>query len=330
MKKKQANSNINNNNVNLFYTLVDKACMIYYNELGIDYLEAFIKVSEALTDEFDELKFNRKAIDKLNKIFEELSNVDFLNEEVRLACELILIKGFKHRNVLLDFMTPDVINYLYAYIVRSIIENNCLKEIDKNGKNKEITILDTVLGTSNLLQTIINNVYLSLDCTIHGIGIENDELLVHLSRALSNLLDNEIIINYNDALKKINSCANIIIGDFGETKDIYKIIEERLDNLSEDGFFIYVINNDFFASAKEEFRNVVTSKSTLVGLIVLPAAFTSSNHIGKSILIGKKGLLSDYQMAVIKMNDDLTQESLEQTFVKIFNMFKEIGGNKNA
>ena len=38
----------------------------------------------------------------------------------------------------------------------------------------------------------------------------------------------------------------------------------------------------------------------------------------------------DYQMSIIKMEDELTQENLEMTFVKIFNMFKEIGGNKNA
>ena len=63
---------------------------------------------------------------------------------------------------------------------------------------------------------------------------------------------------------------------------------------------------------------------------MLPLTFTNANHVGKSILIGRKGNLSDYQMAIVKMEEDLSQENLEMTFVKIYNMFKEIGGNKNA
>lgn len=319
-----SNLSINNSKVDLFYKLVDKACMVYYNELGIDYLEAFIKVSESLTRDFDEMKLSKKAIDKLNAIYEEISNTEFLNEEVRLACELVFVKGLKHRNVLLDFMTPDVINYLFVHIIKSILDN--VEGFDKS----EITILDTVLGTSNLLQTIINNVENYKDINILGVGIEKDELLVHLSQAFSELLGNEIVINFNDALKKINSCANIIVGDFGETKDVYQIIEERLNNLADDGFFIYVINNDFFTYASDDFRKVVSSQATLIGLIMLPQTFTNASHVGKSILIGRKGNLSDYQMAIVKMEDDLSQESLEMTFVKIYNMFKEIGGNKNA
>ena len=318
------NRDIDNKKVNLFYTLVDKACMIYYNDLGTDYLEAFIKVSESLTDEFDELKLSKKSVEKLNAIYNQISENDFLNEEVRLACELIFVKGLKHRNVLLDFMTPDVINYLYVHIIKSILDN--VDGFDK----EEISILDTVLGTSNLLQTIINNIENYKDIKIHGIGIEKDELLVHLSEAFSNILDNEVVINFNDALKKINNCANIIIGDFGETKDVYNIIEERLENLADDGFFIYVVNNDFFAYTSNEFKEVVSNNATLIGLIVLPSAFTNQNHVGKSILIGRKGVLEDYQMSIIKMDEELTQENLEMTFVKILNMFKEIGGNKNA
>ena len=34
--------NIDNKKIDLFYKLVDKACMIYYNDLGTDYLDAFI------------------------------------------------------------------------------------------------------------------------------------------------------------------------------------------------------------------------------------------------------------------------------------------------
>ena len=108
--------------VDKFYNLIDKACMIYYEDEKMDYIEAFIKVAKDLTLEFDEDKLSDEAIDKLKAIYEKIENEDFLNEEVRLACELIIVKGLKHRNLVLDFITPDVINYLYTYIVRAILQ----------------------------------------------------------------------------------------------------------------------------------------------------------------------------------------------------------------
>ena len=149
--------------VDEFYNLIDKACMIYYEDLKMDYIEAFIKVAKDLTEEFDEDKLSDEAIDKLKAIYEKIENENFLNEEVRLASELIIVKGLKHRNLVLDFITPDVINYLYTYIVRAILK---YKDFDKDN----LVILDTVLGTGNLLQTIVNNVD----------GKEIDEIYVHL------------------------------------------------------------------------------------------------------------------------------------------------------
>lgn len=306
---------INNKKVSLFYDLIDKACMVYYNELGKDYLEGLIQVSFDLDSE--EIDFNdklsKKAIDKLLKYYDEINNNDFLNEEVRLALELIIVKGFKHRNILLDFMTPDAINYIFVHIIKSIIENT-------NIACKDFTILDTCLGTSNLLLTILNNI----DMDISGVGIENDELMTHLAKAFSNLLNNEIIINYNNALDDINTICDIVIGDFGEVTDIYKIIEKRIDNLKDNGYFIYLVNNDFFKNASNEFRNNIKETSTIFGMIVLPSKFTNKEHIGKSIIIGKKSVLNSYDMGIIQMKEELSQENLIDTFNKIEKLIKNI------
>lgn len=309
------NMSIDNKRIDKFYSLIDKACLVYYNDIGMDYIEAYTKVAKDITLEFDEGKLSQKAIDRLNKIYGEIEELEILNEEVRLAVEMIIVKGLKHRNVLLDFMTPDVINYLYAHIIKSIIYHS------KLNKEKEIVIMDTVLGTGNLLHTIINNIN---DVEVKGVGIEHDELLVHVAKATTELLGNEVVINYNDALEDDLSYANIVIGDFGESADLYKIIEKRIDNLTPDGYFVYVINNDFFSKIPSDFKEIVTSQATLVGLIVLPSNFTNAEHVGKSILIGKRQVLKDYQMAVIKMNDELSQDNLEEAFEKINNMFTNL------
>lgn len=301
--------------VNKFYDLIDKACLVYYDEFKMDYLEAFIKVAKDLTDDFDEGKLSDKAIEKLHQIYHKIEEDSFLNEEVRLACELVIVKGLKHRNLVLDFITPDVINYLYTYIVRAILKFTRYKE------KKELVILDTVLGTGNLLQTIINNVD-GVDIT--GVGIDYDELLVHTAKAFSELLGNELIINYQDAKKENYQYADIVIGDFGSVSDVYDIIIKRSMNLPNGGYFIYLIDNDFFTKCSDELRNEIRNELTIVGLIVLPNNFTNAGHVGKSIIIGKKQVMEDYQMAIIKIDENADKDSYEKTINKINNMFKNL------
>ena len=314
-----------NKHVDVFYDFVDKACMAIYDDIHLDYLESFIIVSNAITritnedvdlmdNSFYDKRLSSKCVKKLAKIYLDLEQYEFRSEEVRLATELILIKGFKARNLLLDFVTPDTINYLFSYIINSIIRYN------KDFSNLEnIRIMDTVLGTGNLVQTIINN----SEANISACGIEHDELLVHIAKSFNDLLDNELVINYQNALDDNYNNCDIVIGDFGESKELYDIILKRLDNL-DDGYFIYLINNDFFEKASEDFKKKLISVSTLIGLIVLPKNFVANGHVGKSILIGKKEVLTDYRLGVIQIDEDFSQENINSTFNKIDKMINKI------
>ena len=306
--------------VDKFYKLLDKACTIYYEDLKMDYIEAFIKVATDLTLDFDEGKLSDSAVDKLEQIYHKIEEDNFLNEEVRLASELVIIKGLKHRNLVLDFITPDVINYLYTYIIRAIIDNTKYKDKEK------LIIMDTVLGTGNLLQTIINNV----DIEVEGVGIEHDELLVHVAKALSELVGNELVINYQDAKNDTPEYGDIVIGDFGEVSDVYEIILKRSMNLPLGGYFIYLINNDFFTKCPNDIKEKIQKEMTFVGLVVLPDKFTRESHIGKSILIGKKEVVNDYQMAIIKIDEETNENSFKEAIDKINNMFKNLEEKRNA
>lgn len=302
---------IDNKKVNLFYDLIDKACMVYYNDIKKDYLEAFISFSEALINGLDDSKLSAKAIEKLEKLIQKIEAENFVNEEVRLATELVLIKGYKHRNLLLDFLTPDAINYIFSFIVNSIINNT-----EDYKESSEVVVMDTVMGAGNMLNTIINNG----SNEISGIGVEHDELLAHLGKALADIMDNDIIVNVGDAKNRINALADIIVGDFGETKDVYDIILARLENILNNGYFAYMINNDFFTNATNEFKTALMKEATLMGLIVLPSNFVKPGHVGKSIIIGKKELLKDYQMSVITIDESL--KDMDKVAKKINKMFE--------
>ena len=102
--------------VDIFYDFLDKACMAIYDDIHLDYLESFLIVSNAITkittDDVDimdpsfyDKRLSNKCVKKLSKIYTDLEEYEFSSEVVRLATELILIKGFKARNLLLDFVT---------------------------------------------------------------------------------------------------------------------------------------------------------------------------------------------------------------------------------
>lgn len=307
---------IDNKKVDLFYDLIDKACMIYYNDIKRDYLEAFISFTNALINGLDEPKLSSKAVQKLEKIINQISSQDFLNEEVRLAVELVLIKGYKHRNLLLDFLTPDGVSYIFSFIVNSIINNDPkYKDLDDDDFD-EVVVMDTVMGAGNMLNTIINNGARS----ITGIGIERDILLANLAKSLAEIIDNDIIVNVQDAKIKFNALADIIVGDFGETEDVYDIILARLDNILNNGYFAYMVNNDFFTKATNEFKEALLKEATLMGLIVLPSNFVKKGHVGKSIIVGKKEILKDYQMSVISIDENLSD--MNNVAKKINKMFE--------
>lgn len=310
---------IDNKKVDMFYDLVDEACMTYYHDIKRDYLEGFISFTEALYEGVNESILSIEATEKLERIINDINKHEFLNEEIRLAVELVLIKGYKHKNMNLDFLTPDAICYIFSYLINTMVKAGYKELI---GSDKKLIVLDTVIGAGNMLQTVINN----SEVNVLGIGIEKDELFARLATAVSMIIDNEVIVNCNDAKEANPNLADIIIGDFGENSDIYDIIISRLNNIKGNGYFAYLINNDFFAKADPKFREKLLKEATLMGLIVLPSGFVSGNHVGKSILVGKKEVLTDFQMSVINI-DDLSEDSMIKVIYKINKMFNINGGN---
>jgi len=312
--------------VDLFYDLVDKAAMIFYNSLKSDYLEALIQVSNSLTNNQFDSKLRDEDIKELENIYKDINKENFYNEEIRLAFELLIVKAFKHVNYSLNFMTPDTINYLLSNIVL------------RKFKDKNISILDTALGSANMLQAISN--HYKGETKLYGIEI-NDTLL-ELAKASSNLQANEIVIYYQDALKEVYDVVDLVVGDLDsyfvdEYQSLnsllyksnvryfpYLVFEARLNNIRENGYFIYIIENDFFSQEKNTlFKKYIQDKVTLMGLIVLPKTMFKDNYIGKSILIGKKAVLKSFEMMILEI-PSLDKNTLKSSLQKLNIMIDNI------
>src|SRR5690554_529044 len=180
--------------VDAFYDLVNQATMIHYRSLKTDYLDSLLLTAHGIIHENYDDRLSDKEKNELEIIYHKVYSTDFLNEEVRLASQLLIVKAFKQIGYPLDLMTPDAVNYIIANIV------------DRRYQSQAISILDTALGTGNMLQTISN--HMSVSPSLYG--IEQDWRLVQLARTLANLQTNAIIIYYQDAIRDIIEKVDLV------------------------------------------------------------------------------------------------------------------------
>lgn len=286
--------------IDFYYDCLDEATMLIYEEKKKDYLSCLITASEYFLG-YENEKLSFELMKKLDICYQKLMQYQYANEEVRVALQLLIIKGFKHlQKYPLDLMTPDSISYLFAKIINNLYED-------------ELTILDVALGTGNLINTISNYYPYSLSL----IGIEKEEMLVRLAKVGSELQNNDLKIYLNDCLDPIYDKVDVVIGDL-DSYEIdnhyfpYLVVNKYLHNLSERGIFIYLIANDFFLKPQTlEFKNQFPG--TLLGLIVLPETMFAKKDTGKSILIGTHKKLDNFDMLVINMPSLKEQDKVNNT-----------------
>ena len=299
--------------VDKFYELIDNCCMLLNKKLHLNYFDSLVRVCNDITYELDDSKLDDEDIKILESKYQEIYNIQITNEEVRQAMELLIVKGMKHINMSLDIMTPDYINYLFAYLINEFFKNR-----------KEISILDVEVGTGNLINSISN--FIPIDSILYG--VENNKQLVDLCKANTNIQNNTINIYFQDVLTKLIESFDVIIGDL-DCKKIdekyypYNIIINYLNNLNEDGLFIYLIENDFFAQKQmNEFKNQFNG--TLFGLIVLPQELFQEGFVGKSLLIGSSKKVNNFEMMAIQMPNINNKEKFYQSLDEIQEWIKKI------
>ena len=133
-------------NLELFYDCLDNSNNYLYEKFHKPYFELIemtvknILAGEILTD-FE----NKEDIAPLQEIYDTIKDVDFSVEDVRKAMQAIVLRGFKEMKIPNGNTTPDTIGILFAYLITKVC------------KGKELSILDPLCGTGNLLLTISNH-----------------------------------------------------------------------------------------------------------------------------------------------------------------------------
>lgn len=301
-------------NVDKFYDLIDRACMYLNSKTKINYLDALIRVGNDLVDEINESKIEEKDIEVLKKYYSEIEALTLVNDEVRQAMELLIIKAFKHKNISLDLMTPDYICYIFGYLINAYFKSSSFFP----------TILDVEVGTGNLINAISN--FVDMDTNL--IGVEHNTDLINLCRVNTELQNNNISLYFQNTLNAFTEMVDIAIGDIDcvevDGKYMpYEIINNYTHNVRDKGLFMYLVQNDFFSKQGiEKFKT--TFKGTFLGLILLPEDLFQKGHIGKSILIGSPRKLKNFDMMVIQMPNLEDTEKFKNNITDINKWIKKV------
>ncbi|HHX78574.1 MAG TPA: hypothetical protein GX695_02340 [Acholeplasmataceae bacterium] len=305
---------MNSIEINKFVDLIDEACLLIYEIKPEKYGTILKKVSQDLIGISRDDKINEEIKEKLDIIYEMLYKTELKDEkEVLLAIQLLQAKALKHINYNLDYLVPDFISILINQFV-----------ISKSFTPQDI--LDVNIGTGMLLLNLI----IQLDNNSNNYyGINKDDNLIDILVASSNLINRDINILYEELDSKLVTVYDMLIGNLsGEllfSKDLpYKIILKRINNLKKDGYFIFLIDNDFFTnpdleSFKEEFNFI----GSMLGLISLPKQLVQEGKSRKSILIGKKA--TDIKQNILIVNiPDFKKENMEKAIIDIQTLFSKI------
>ncbi len=299
--------------IDFFIETLEKACLLLTKTLGLDFFDSLLRAGNDLLHETNEQGLDEKNLAKLKQYYRKLHKETFLNEEIRLAMELLIIKGFKHRfRYSLSLMTPDSICYLFAYIISRLASPNQ-------------TIIDMALGTGNLISAIAN--YLPFATNL--IGIEKDPNLAHLAKLNIDLQGGIIDIHLNDCLDEFYLQGDFVIGDLDTKKEKeyfpYKVINRALEFLNSNGHFIFLIDNDFFNQDKsQEFKE--NFKGTMLGIIVLPDSLFQNNIVGKSILIGSRKQFNKFDMMALSLPEITEKEKLNEAIEQLDQWLKQVKG----
>lgn len=278
---------------NRVYDALNKVCIIYTDAYNISYLEALILVLEDLSysDNLDNLRINNE---KIKDAYRNISGF-FNNEDLILnVYKSLTLKGLEDGLYALDLLVPEVISFLAGYLIlRIFIDQYYLQIYDSN------------LKIGSFLDGL-RKILIYKEVTYYG--YEKDELLLKYANGLFNyqMVD---LININKETEDIY--FDCITSNTDGIENIYEHILCDLKRLKDDGYFIYLIDDNFFKNENfKSFNEQLIEESSLLGLVTLPVSLFNSIELRKSLLVGRKKR-SQKDLVVVTLPDHIDEENLQ-------------------
>ncbi|MCF7926658.1 MAG: methyltransferase [Candidatus Izimaplasma sp.] len=262
-----------------FYDYFDKFADHLYKQYTTPYIKGMNEAFNFLLDNETKVSYSDSDNTLFSSLKDEIKGEPFKNEEVRKAVQLGLLKGYKHSFSSNELITPDTIGIFTGYLVKKLFKNASLNNC-----------LDPLIGSGNYVYSTLNQ----LDTKVDVVGVDHNEMRINMARNLGDLMDIKNQMYFQDTFSFFNGEYDLVLTDMpiqdtSNKNDYfpYKVINHHLENLLPGGFFIAVIENDFFEQEQSDiFKKELSDKAHLFGLIKLSESLFNNNP--KSILIIQK------------------------------------------
>jgi site-specific DNA-methyltransferase (adenine-specific) len=305
---------INKHNIEKFYDYFDEVANLLYENYHKTYLEGMNEAFNLLLDDKFNEEYRQEDIDALKVAKTNISGIAFEREEIRKSVQLGLLKGYKHAYMSNALITPDTIGIFVGYIVEKLYKNQKLENV-----------LDPMIGSGNLIFTALNHMKKSLKIY----GVDNDLLMCNLVRNIADLQEYKNEVFYQDTLTYFDQGFDLILTDLPISQDVdyfpYKAINHHIDSLTNGGYLIALIENDFFEKKDIKiFQSEVNKKAYMFGLIKLSETLFKNNP--KSILIIRKkleGEIPPKEFLLIDLPSFNDTEGINNSIIKIDEYFKK-------
>ncbi len=302
---------VNKENVEKFYDYFDLVADLLYHNYQKPYIEGMNEAFNYLLDGDFEGEYSEEDISKMSALREIVTDFKFSREEVRKAVQLGMLKGYKHTYSSNSLITPDTIGIFIGYLLKKLYKQNIH------------SILDPLVGSGNLVYTVLNHI----DGDAKVYGVDNDVVKCNLARNLGDLMDYENEMFYQETFTYVDKGFDLVLTDMPISEDTpyfpYQVINHHMNALKDGGYFISVIENDFFEKQGNDiFKKEIDKKGYIFGLIKLSESLFKSNP--KSILIIRKkgeGVLPHKDFFLVDLPSFNDIDDFNETINKIDNWF---------
>lgn len=295
------------------FDVFEESISTMYNAKPRKYFELYFETANNILASELTNKYDDETNEMLLRIYSKLQDVDFAPEDIRKALQSIIIRGLKEEGLQQD-VTPDTLGFFIGYLISRLSSSN------------QLSILDPLAGTGNLLISIEN--HLKSDCNLYA--IDNDKLKVNILKSIADLTSTLVEIYFQDTLNIKMKDMDFVVFDMPSAFDMksyfpYDVVLHHLNSLKDDGYMIALLPNDFFEHDLDgKFKKGISNLGRVYGIIELPDDFFKSNP--KSIILFKKNTLKDKNCLMVKLPSFTDDKAFNDVLYKIEDWFLN---NKN-
>ncbi|USS91784.1 class I SAM-dependent methyltransferase [Fructobacillus americanaquae] len=255
---------------------------------------------EILSSDHDQLAADSK------KALQSLEEVDWTSlpfSDRRNILQLLVLKADREDKLPANLqLTPDGIGYLLGELIYQTAN-----------PNEQTSITDMVVGTGNLLWTIVESFSRHGLSATDSTGIDNDESQLALASELATALQEDPTLLFGDVIslaKEKIAPADVVIGDLpigyypqaapesfvtafseqdGKSYAHYLMIEKSLDLVKDDGWIYLIVPNDLLTGSRHEsILKLFSKKAQLKAFLTLPAEYFQNQEQAKAFLVLRK------------------------------------------